>query len=80
MNQEVSPKMVIAAAVVIVALLGAAIWWRTSIHAADQGVSAIAAKEQTPQFKAQVEAEERTPSRHNLSKAAIEAAETASGR
>lgn len=80
MKQEVSPKLVIAAAVLIVALLGAAFWWRTTIHAADQGVSAVAAKEQTPQFKAQVEAEDKNPSRYNQSKAAIETAETQAGQ
>lgn len=76
MNQEVSPKLVIAAGVLIAVLLGAATWWRTGIHPTQNAPSAVTSLEQTPQFKAQVEAEEQNPSRHNLSKAAIETAET----
>lgn len=76
MKQEVSPKLVIAVGVLIVGVLGAAIWWRTGVHTTNRGPSPVATLEQTPQFKAQVEAEEQRPSRHNLSKAAIETAET----
>ena len=76
MKQELSPKLVIAAGVLTAGVLGAAIWWRTGIHVTDRGPSPVAALEQTPQFKAQVEAEEQRPGRHNLSKAAIETAET----